>query len=225
MEVNVSPALKSSSQLDYNIKEGMVTDLMNLVGIKLSSFFECRDAERKKIKQFPIYQAKVQEPLHSRCKSASARDGTISFLKGLKKSELQVLQVAEDEINRRGNFEPIFPSKDAQSYSFLHPSSSDVLLRSWFRVRDVEKLVEFSNLIKPVGTTGSKLMSRAPPIPIKRLSTIPGAQIRKPESLSIATLKSILPPATTSRMTFSASNIKISDKVQKPAIQFEKLRI
>ncbi|KAJ3008645.1 Tubulin polyglutamylase ttll4 [Thoreauomyces humboldtii] len=45
MEVNISPSLKSSSDVDFAIKYELVSDLLNLVGVRLEDVRRCRDSQ------------------------------------------------------------------------------------------------------------------------------------------------------------------------------------
>lgn len=45
MEVNISPSLKASCDVDFHIKFNLVTDLFNCVGIRLSDMRLARESK------------------------------------------------------------------------------------------------------------------------------------------------------------------------------------
>ena len=48
MECNISPALKGSCDMDYQLKSNLVVDIFNLVGIKIDDVEKCREYIKKK---------------------------------------------------------------------------------------------------------------------------------------------------------------------------------
>lgn len=96
MEVNVSPALKASSTNDYEIKREMVTDLFNLVGVKMSKVKQAR--KRSKVKSEPVFSSNQTSSSARRKSSLNYEEGIDSFLNSLSDEEVLLIQRAEDEV-------------------------------------------------------------------------------------------------------------------------------
>jgi hypothetical protein len=47
MEVNISPSLKFSCNMDFEVKSNLVVDLFNLVGIKVKDMDACRKSKKR----------------------------------------------------------------------------------------------------------------------------------------------------------------------------------
>jgi tubulin polyglutamylase TTLL5 len=97
LEVNVSPALKSSSSEDYETKREMVSDLFNLIGVKMS---KTKQARRRGIskKGDPIFTSGQTTSFSRRKSKFNLEEGTDSFLQSLNTEELSLIQNAEDEV-------------------------------------------------------------------------------------------------------------------------------
>ncbi|KAJ3118557.1 Tubulin polyglutamylase ttll4 [Phlyctochytrium bullatum] len=129
MEVNISPSLKASSDMDYAIKSRMVTDLFNLVGVRVRDVEECR---RKK----PTPKPRTGPPPSERQKHRELfRNPDMDCLADLTEDDVRVLKESEDENRRRGNFERLLPSPTSSRYFpyFSHVGYYDRLLEQWTR--------------------------------------------------------------------------------------------
>ena len=102
MEVNISPSLNLSSPLDYQIKINLIQDIFNLVGFNL-----CKDYNDKYNKHHSSFlkskEKKIRFLNELNCKNC------ISLLNI---EEWKVLLESEEEFERKGDFELIFPLRE-----------------------------------------------------------------------------------------------------------------
>ncbi|KAK2570041.1 Tubulin monoglutamylase TTLL4 [Acropora cervicornis] len=116
LEVNISPSLHSTSQLDRNIKGQMIKDLLNLAGTPVLSA-----DERAK------HAFYVQSQLSERAKQ--------SILDLLTPDDMRILMETEDENSRRGCFQRVFPSMSSNKFLRFFESQRyyNILLDEWTR--------------------------------------------------------------------------------------------
>ncbi|KAJ3221936.1 hypothetical protein HK099_002940, partial [Clydaea vesicula] len=77
------------------------------------------------------------------------------FLNTLKRYELKVIQETEDELNRIGNFDVLFPSNSSSDYSSIKSTmtKNDLNLMNWLLIKEsdlklnLKKLISFSNIL------------------------------------------------------------------------------
>lgn len=91
LEVNLSPSMNTETSIDLKIKSVLISDLLNLVGI--------RKIENKK-----------------RRNSQVSRPAWGNTTGGLSKKEIQVIKETESELKRIGGFECCFPCADSIGY-------------------------------------------------------------------------------------------------------------
>ncbi|ORY38770.1 TTL-domain-containing protein [Rhizoclosmatium globosum] len=153
MEVNISPSLKASCDMDLGVKSRLSVDLFNLVGIRVRDL----DESQKKRKKSPI-----QKPFLSISERQKMRyfalNQDANILSDLTDYDLRVLKESEDENRRRGGFDRIFPSvvpsrafADTSSYFklFTSPPYSDNLLLQWVKLAAQDRTRAF-NLLRRV---------------------------------------------------------------------------
>lgn len=106
VEVNLSPSLGTDSPLDRRIKNKLVANMFDLVGIQQ---FNRTQARADKISVGQRHKANGSRRPWSAANS-SRRDGRLSS------EAAEVLQQTRDEYSRRGDFVRIFPCADGRSY-------------------------------------------------------------------------------------------------------------
>jgi hypothetical protein len=127
MEVNVSPALKGSCDLDLEMKMGVVTDMMNVVGIRVCDINACvRDMKKTKArsdassilashninmadiknssaqgkKEIPIPKnsSNISMNTKERSKQEAVLDKKLNVLEYFIRDDIKILTVTEDEV-------------------------------------------------------------------------------------------------------------------------------
>ncbi|KAM9804686.1 tubulin monoglutamylase TTLL4 [Neosynchiropus ocellatus] len=147
LEVNISPSLHSSSQLDVAIKGQMIKDLLNLAGFRIpekedvvapctssasSSTSSLCSVSRDKTKPEVSADEKVKQAVYLTQRYAD-QDFLSTMLDVLTPGDVRVLAESEDELSRRGQFERIFPSQSSSRYLrfFDVPRYYNILLDQW----------------------------------------------------------------------------------------------
>ncbi|KAM8857164.1 tubulin monoglutamylase TTLL4 isoform 1-T2 [Synchiropus picturatus] len=147
LEVNISPSLHSSSQLDVAIKGQMIKDLLNLAGFRIpekedvvapctssasSSTSSLCSVSRDKTKPEVSADEKVKQAVYLMQRYAD-QDFLSTMLDLLTPCDVRVLAESEDELSRRGEFERIFPSQSSSRYLrfFEVPRYYNILLDQW----------------------------------------------------------------------------------------------
>ncbi|KAI9101639.1 tubulin-tyrosine ligase family-domain-containing protein [Phlyctochytrium arcticum] len=132
MEVNISPSLKASCDMDWKIKSTMVTDLFNLVGFKVSDL--------KRVVEGDSFDAATV--ISSTGSSDSGRGPgrpqssmltRISTLpsQALTSQDILHLQESEDENARLGNFVRLVPHPHQSHAPYLPSTHATQLLQQW----------------------------------------------------------------------------------------------
>jgi len=105
MEVNICPSLSSSSPIDKKIKNMLIADMLNLIGIP----YNISDQKKKKEKDRNLYYSSPDRKLFSKnvnnLKDLSA-DNCIDLLSA---EDWLILFESEEELSRCGHFDRIFP--------------------------------------------------------------------------------------------------------------------
>uniref|UniRef100_A0A3B5MMZ7 Tubulin tyrosine ligase-like family, member 4 n=1 Tax=Xiphophorus couchianus TaxID=32473 RepID=A0A3B5MMZ7_9TELE len=146
LEVNISPSLHSNSALDVSIKGQMIRDLLNLAGFRIppreevvsscssasSSTSSLHGGNKEKRKSDLSADEKVKRAFYLAQRYAD-QDFLSSVLDILTPEDVRVLAESEDELNRRGEFERIFPSHTSSRYLrfFECPRYLNILLDQW----------------------------------------------------------------------------------------------
>uniref|UniRef100_A0A3P9PPL9 Tubulin tyrosine ligase like 4 n=1 Tax=Poecilia reticulata TaxID=8081 RepID=A0A3P9PPL9_POERE len=146
LEVNISPSLHSNSALDVSIKGQMIRDLLNLAGFRIppreevvsscssasSSTSSLHGGNKGKSKSDVSADEKVKRAFYL-AQHYADQDFLSSVLDILTPEDVRVLAESEDELNRRGEFERIFPSQSSSRYLrfFECPRYLNILLDQW----------------------------------------------------------------------------------------------
>ncbi|XP_066582772.1 tubulin monoglutamylase TTLL4-like [Prorops nasuta] len=145
IEINISPSLQSSSELDIAVKGPLIRNVFNMVGYQLpmnlpkdqiESFSEryqmdpiCHDP--KIYRHTLSYQEKHKQSMYSSIKD---RDDYIDeIIEDLTPDDVRHLLLYEDELTQIGKFEKIFPTDTSHHYMqfFEAPRYYNMLLDAW----------------------------------------------------------------------------------------------
>ncbi|KAM9850500.1 tubulin monoglutamylase TTLL4 [Aulostomus maculatus] len=146
LEVNISPSLHSNTALDVAIKGQMIRDLLNLAGFRIpqkedmaapcssasSSSSSLCSVNRERTKSDLSADEKVKRAFYLTQRYAD-QEFLSTVLDILTPGDVHVLTESEDELNRRGEFERIFPSPSSSRYLrfFECPRYLTILLNQW----------------------------------------------------------------------------------------------
>ncbi|XP_034535046.1 tubulin polyglutamylase TTLL4 isoform X8 [Notolabrus celidotus] len=146
LEVNISPSLHSNTALDVSIKGQMIRDLLNLAGFRIpnkddvapscssasSSTSSLCGGTREKTKLELTADEKVKRAFYLTQRYPD-QDFLSSVLDVLTPDDVRVLAESEDELNRLGEFERVFPSPSSSRYLrfFECQRYLNVLLDQW----------------------------------------------------------------------------------------------
>ncbi|KAJ3331998.1 Tubulin polyglutamylase ttll4 [Blyttiomyces sp. JEL0837] len=184
MEVNISPSLKASGEMDLGVKSRLVVDIFNLVGIKMRDIDSCRRMRKRKHWRRPTLSV-LERQKHRR----QGRKMDLDCLQDLTDDDLRVLKESEDENRRRGNFERVFPCTETDYYLTLFTSIPyyDLLLHQWARlsVEDPARAMALLRRLPPISSSPSVLANSAqnsqiPPAPTPRSAAISGRRDNPP---------------------------------------------
>lgn len=152
LEVNISPSLQTSSEIDVQVKTALSCDTLNLAGFNLpdSDQFHSVSARlsanfTKPRKKYMLdYRAKPQKATMLTTPELekqqfyvetfiSSRKIDPSILDSLTPNDLRLLIELEDQFERKGNFTRIFPSYDTTHYLkyFLNVRYANLLMDEW----------------------------------------------------------------------------------------------
>lgn len=125
LEVNLSPSLATDSPLDLFIKGNLISDTLNLVGVRMfDRKKECMNKIKARIRARQI-QSRNSEKVPIRAQTAQLKKTEVQA--GLSnKNKLCIVDTIE-ESKRMGNFVRIYPSEGCQVYDkfFLTPRASN----------------------------------------------------------------------------------------------------
>ncbi|XP_026151395.1 tubulin monoglutamylase TTLL4 isoform X2 [Mastacembelus armatus] len=146
LEVNISPSLHSNTALDASIKGQMIRDLLNLAGFRIpqredvvaacssatSSTSSVCGGNRERTKLDLSADEKVKQAFYPTQRYAD-QDFLSTVLEVLTPEDVRALAESEDEMNRRGEFERIFPSPSSSRYLRFFESLRylNILLDQW----------------------------------------------------------------------------------------------
>lgn len=157
LEVNITPSLRSESDVDTNVKYEVIQDMFNLVGYNLVQMpsEELPDGINDCGLFFDRRLYKEQLTKLDRFKRSKQFSGNI--LDDLTQNDVRVLMLTEDEFSRRGNFQRIFPSKGSNRYLkyFDKPRYYNLLLDEWEntyrdnRAEGISRLTKLSSFLNP----------------------------------------------------------------------------
>ncbi|KAM9347778.1 tubulin monoglutamylase TTLL4 [Symphorus nematophorus] len=146
LEVNISPSLHSNTALDVSIKGQMIRDLLNLAGFHIprredviapcssasSSSSSLCGGNRERTRSDLSADEKVKRAFYLTQRYAD-QDFLSTVLDVLTPEDVRVLAESEDELNRLGQFERVFPSQSSSRYLrfFECPRYLNILLDQW----------------------------------------------------------------------------------------------
>ncbi|XP_053296410.1 tubulin polyglutamylase TTLL4 isoform X1 [Pleuronectes platessa] len=147
LEVNISPSLHSNTALDVAIKGQMIRDLLNLAGFHVpqkdvdapcssasSSTSSLFGGSRERTKPDLSNDEKVKRAYYLTQRYAD-QEFFSTVLDVMTPEDIRVLADSEDELNRRGEFERVFPKQSSSRYLrfFENPRYLNILLDQWER--------------------------------------------------------------------------------------------
>ncbi|KAJ3245513.1 Tubulin polyglutamylase ttll4 [Chytriomyces hyalinus] len=157
MEVNISPSLKASCCVDEVIKSRLAVDLFNLVGIRVKDLEESQKRRKKQTYQKPFLSiAERQKMRHF------SMNSDFNLMLDLTENDLKILKESEDEFQRKGSFDRVFPTIHTFPYLKLFASTpySDNLLLQWTRVAH-ENSTKAYNLLRRMPFTSMNRVNSA----------------------------------------------------------------
>ncbi|KAF8359016.1 ttll-4, partial [Pristionchus pacificus] len=137
LEVNISPSLHSGTPLDSSVKAPLAKDVLNMAGIYINN------GPVEQFKTSSIYMSRPRKwPKSSRqlekedeCRNAYAGEGSPSsrLTARLTPEDVRLLVEFEDEMDRKGDFRLLFPTKDTVKYMkyFIDVPYGTLLLQRW----------------------------------------------------------------------------------------------
>lgn len=143
LEVNISPSLRSSTPVDWDVKSQVVKDLLNIVGYQIpqkppdtSVLLLCGlgkgDTESPQLSQvLHMLDLSPEEAEKHQLYEGHPEDDDI--LDDLTADDIRVLIQSEDELARRGGFERVFPTESTRPLLELtvRPRYYNLLLAAW----------------------------------------------------------------------------------------------
>ena len=161
MEVNISPAMKATCDTDLVTKKNVITDLFNLIGIRIKDLELAKQAATSKT---PIAWKRPFLSSTERSKQRDIMIGKIdSCLKDLTDDDLKVLADVEDENSRKGNFKRLYPSFQYEGMHKFFASFNyyDRLVHKWtssFEF-DEDRIAGLKQAIKMPSSFASKIIN------------------------------------------------------------------
>lgn len=138
LEVNISPSLHSNSSLDVNIKGQMISDLLNLAGFIIPQKEDVtpngtKSASASRPKSSDLTPDEKLKRVYYLSQKSPPKDFYSTLLDILTPDDIRMLMESEDEYNRRGQFERIFPGLMSSRYLrfFEQPRYFNILLDLW----------------------------------------------------------------------------------------------
>ncbi|XP_078259405.1 tubulin monoglutamylase TTLL4 isoform X2 [Rhinoraja longicauda] len=138
LEVNISPSLHSNSTLDINIKGQMISDLLNLAGFIIPQKGDVtpngtKSTSTSRPKSSDLTTDEKLKRVYYLSQKSPPKDFYSTLLDVLTPDDIRMLMESEDEYNRRGQFERIFPGLMSSRYLryFEQPRYFNILLDLW----------------------------------------------------------------------------------------------
>ncbi|KHJ49184.1 Tubulin-tyrosine ligase family protein [Trichuris suis] len=137
IEVNISPSVRCSNEVDYAVKTSLVQDVLNISGVQIPSDDLVLQAQAENMfdEDFCVFPYAVEPSKRSKAKishfeRAFAKTKTVdlSILNHLTSYDIRFLLDMEDEYDRRGKFAPIIPTFFSQYYLKLRPFGGNCAL-------------------------------------------------------------------------------------------------
>ena len=164
MEVNLNPSLDCEAQIDNKIKTSLITDIINILNITPYS----RSKDNKALK-FPLsYNGKISKnsktPTLYKYEDDNLFTNEEDYLDFLSeknedlstkvdntfdKWETDIILYAEDEIKKKGELKLLFPLKESIDYYskfIMQPKRENIVLWSWIKNKNKERLYKYKEL-------------------------------------------------------------------------------
>ncbi|KAI8895878.1 tubulin-tyrosine ligase family-domain-containing protein [Globomyces pollinis-pini] len=176
MEVNISPALKGSCDMDYKLKSALIVDIFNTVGFKVKDIIQARTHVKKKPPAKKQYLTN-----HERAKHRAVLIGGQDCLTDLTAQDYRMLIETEEENNRKGEFIRLWPSVEFETFSkyFISFNYFDRLIHTWTcrYSNDHQRVIYLRKLLNASIKEGLKLTADSPRNPlVKQKSQSNGLQ-------------------------------------------------
>lgn len=156
IEVNISPSLMGSSPLDRRIKGLLMADIFNLVGFQFPSTSANAIPKQLKLKKLKKRFLKKKSKRINSFRNSTEKsfsttidtEFTPAQIKLLNPSDWSVILDYEEESERTGHFDCIFPTSEThQRYQrfFSAPRYFNILSGRWLQYKKKNQLVYLSN--------------------------------------------------------------------------------
>ena len=153
LEVNISPSLHSVSEFDVSLKSPLVANLLTLAGYRIPDSNACQ-----------LNLTSNERYKHAYFARKGAQHSSVSkILSILTPDDIRMLIETEDELNRAGDFERIFPIESAERYLQYFPTQRyyNLLLNAWY-TSVYGKTDKGKSLLKSLADSNTH-MTRNPP--------------------------------------------------------------
>jgi tubulin polyglutamylase TTLL4 len=129
MEVNISPSMKSSCSLDFEVKRNLASDTFNLVGFQISQLESISQRFKDKLIAPRSYLSTKERQKQCRV----MKGGYCDIFKDMTENDFKILAELEDEYQRKGDYIRLWPSvKHCDKFGILEsPNYSDILVMEW----------------------------------------------------------------------------------------------
>uniref|UniRef100_A0A7S4KSZ3 Tubulin--tyrosine ligase-like protein 5 n=1 Tax=Guillardia theta TaxID=55529 RepID=A0A7S4KSZ3_GUITH len=134
IEVNTSPSLAADSQLDKRIKNGMVVDMFNMLGICTYSRRKLKELrERKESLASLAFSSRLQRAsVTDKHRQVEVCKGKRNPLEDLTELDEEIIRETEEELELAGGFKRLFPSPSSDRLRrFMQPRYNNLLLAHW----------------------------------------------------------------------------------------------
>ncbi|KAH9256870.1 hypothetical protein BASA81_004983 [Batrachochytrium salamandrivorans] len=95
MEVNISPSMKASCEIDFDLKSKLAVDLFNLVGVQVYDLEMGKAAQTSK--NSPLWKKPLLSTLEKRKQREAMLNKSLDLLKELSPDDIRILKETEDE--------------------------------------------------------------------------------------------------------------------------------
>ncbi|ESO06681.1 hypothetical protein HELRODRAFT_155740 [Helobdella robusta] len=142
LEVNISPSLHSSTELDRSVKEPMIVDILNTAGYRIPESFDLISSGNKHVDwntYTPSNNVCIDKRFHNRKLSHDDKEKHSIYQQAfleqekLTANDLKVLIDTIDEQKRCGLLEVVYPTRSTLCYLkyFDNPHYYNLLVQAW----------------------------------------------------------------------------------------------
>lgn len=146
LEVNVSPSVMGTSPLDRRIKGLLVSDLFHLIGCRVPlANVPPEQVPTSKSKRYPFQRSSTKRGsshLHSVVQDSSIDHFTAKHLELFTRNDWDIVQTMDDEMDRKGHFDRIYPAatvSETSSYApfFTCQRYTNLLCTKWLQTPQI----------------------------------------------------------------------------------------